>query len=55
MLQQLPNRIPTPPWLQLINWIGDPIGFQEKYRQQYGDIFTMQSYQLSSHASLNHP
>jgi cytochrome P450 len=41
MLQQLPNRIPTPPWLQLINWIGDPIGFQEKYRQQYGDIFTM--------------
>jgi cytochrome P450 family 110 len=41
MLQQLPNRIPTPPWLQLINWIGDPIEFQEKYRQQYGDIFTM--------------
>ncbi|MGB3640616.1 MAG: cytochrome P450 [Rivularia sp. (in: cyanobacteria)] len=42
MLSQLPNSIPTPPWWQLMNWIADPIEFQKKYSQKYGDIFSMQ-------------
>ena len=42
MSSQLPNLITSPPWLQLMNWIIDPLKFQEQYRQKYGDIFTMQ-------------
>ncbi|MBW4540848.1 MAG: cytochrome P450 [Myxacorys chilensis ATA2-1-KO14] len=42
MSTQLPNCIPGSPWLQLRHWIADPIQFQEKYSQRYGDIFTMQ-------------
>ena len=42
MSSQLPNCITTPPWWQLMNWIADPIEFQKKYSQKYGDIFTMQ-------------
>ncbi|MGB3758533.1 MAG: cytochrome P450 [Rivularia sp. (in: cyanobacteria)] len=42
MSSQLPNCITTPHWWQLMNWIADPIEFQKKYSQKYGDIFTMQ-------------
>jgi len=41
MLSQLPNSVAGPAWWQLINWIADPLGFQDRCRQTYGDIFTM--------------
>ena len=40
-MSQLPNCISTPAWLQLLSWISNPIAFQERYRQKFGDIFTM--------------
>ncbi|MEA5593547.1 cytochrome P450 [Rivularia sp. UHCC 0363] len=55
MLSQFPNCITTPPWWQLINWIGDPIGFQKKYSQKYGDIFSMRLSGLGSHVIVANP
>ena len=55
MLQQLPNSIPTPPWWQLMNWIADPIAFQEKCRQQYGDIFIMQLSGIGTSVVIGNP
>jgi unspecific monooxygenase len=42
MVSQLPNSIASPPWWQLLTWIADPIGFQTRHNQRYGDTFTMQ-------------
>ncbi|MEH2378952.1 MAG: cytochrome P450 [Nostoc sp.] len=55
MLSQLPNCITSPSWWQLIRWIGDPIGFQQKYSQKYGDIFSMRLSGLGSYVILSHP
>lgn len=55
MLSQLPNCIPSPSWRQLIGWIADPIGFQQKFSQEYGDIFSMQLSGLGSYVILSHP
>jgi len=55
MSSQLPNCIPTPPWLQLINWISDPIEFQQKYSQRYGDIFSMQLSGIGSSVIIGNP
>ncbi|BCL34514.1 cytochrome P450 [Nostoc sp. MS1] len=55
MLNQLPNYIGSPSWWQLINWIGDPIRFQQKYRQKYGDIFSMQLGGLGSFVIVGNP
>ena len=52
---QLPNRITSPPWWQLMNWIADPIGCQDKYSQKYGDIFTMQLSGLGSLVVIGNP
>lgn len=41
-MSQLPNCISSPSWWQLLNWIADPIRFQENCRRKYGDVFTMQ-------------
>jgi len=37
---QLPNLVKTPPILQRLQWVADPIGYMEKAVQQYPDIFT---------------
>ena len=37
----LPHAIGSPPFWQLITWIADPLGFQERNRRRHGDIFTM--------------
>ncbi|MBD2168306.1 cytochrome P450 [Calothrix membranacea FACHB-236] len=37
---QLPNRLKTPPFLQKLKWVADPIGYMETASQQYPDIFT---------------
>lgn len=55
MSSQLPNRITSPPWWQLINWIADPIGVQEKYSRKYGDIFTMRLSGLGSPVVIGNP
>lgn len=55
MSSQLPNRINTPPWWQLLNWIADPVGFQDKYSQKYGDIFTMHLSGIGSPVVIGNP
>lgn len=42
MLSHLPNRVETPAWRQMMQWITDPIQFQLQCFQQYGDIFTIE-------------
>ncbi|YAG06684.1 cytochrome P450 [Nostoc sp. DSM 114167] len=37
---QLPNPLKTPPLLQKIQWVADPVSFMENAAQQYPDIFT---------------
>ena len=37
---QLPNILKTPPFLQKLQWVTDPVGYMEKAAQQYPDIFT---------------
>ena len=55
MSSQLPNCISTPPWWQLINWIGDPIEFQKKCSQKYGDIFSIRLSGLGSFVIIANP
>jgi cytochrome P450 len=54
-LSQLPNCITSPRWWQLINWITNPLAFQDKYSQKYGDIFTMQLSGLGSSVIIGNP
>ncbi|OUL34635.1 cytochrome P450 [Nostoc sp. T09] len=55
MLSQLPNSITSPSWWQLINWIADPIGFQHRYSQKYGDIFSMHLSGIGSYVIIGNP
>jgi cytochrome P450 family 110 len=55
MLSQLPNCITSPPWWQLMNWIADPLGFQDRYSRKYGDIFTMRLSGLGSLVVIGNP
>lgn len=55
ILSQLPNCITSPPWWQLINWIADPLGFQDRYSRKYGDIFTMRLGGLGSYVVIGNP
>lgn len=55
ILSQLPNRITSPPWWQLMNWIADPLRFQDRYSQKYGDIFTMRLGGLGSFVLIGNP
>jgi cytochrome P450 family 110 len=54
-LNQLPNQIARPYWWQLIHWIADPLGFQEKWSRRYGDIFSMQLGGLGSFVIIGNP
>ncbi len=54
-MSQLPNCIPSPPYWQLINWITDPIGTQERYSRKHGDIFTMQLGGIGSFVVIGNP
>ena len=38
---KLPDGPKTAPWLQLIQWIADPLGYMETCAQGYGDVFTV--------------
>ncbi|MBD1936252.1 cytochrome P450 [Microcoleus sp. FACHB-68] len=37
---KLPNIVDTPPLLQLVQWITDPLGYMDANVERYGDIFT---------------
>jgi unspecific monooxygenase len=54
-MSQLPNCITSPPWWQLMNWIADPLGFQDRYSQKYGDIFTMRLAGLGAFVLIGNP
>ena len=55
-MSQLPNRITSPPWWQLIKWIADPeLKFQNFCYQKYGDIFTIQLGGLGSYVIIGNP
>lgn len=41
MLKQLPNRVNRPAWWQMLQWIIDPIAFQQRWAKKYGDLFTI--------------
>jgi cytochrome P450 family 110 len=55
ILSQLPNCITSPPWWQLMNWIADPLGFQDRYSRKYGDIFTMRLGGMGSYVVISNP
>ncbi|MDJ0702745.1 MAG: cytochrome P450 [Leptolyngbyaceae cyanobacterium MO_188.B28] len=55
MVSKLPNRITSPPWRQLIQWIADPIAFQARYGRQYGNLFTMRLAGLGSFVVIGDP
>jgi cytochrome P450 family 110 len=44
-----------PAWWQLIQWIADPLGFQDKWSRQCGDIFTMQLGGLGTFVIIGNP
>nr|WP_290223629.1 cytochrome P450 [Trichocoleus desertorum] len=55
MPSPLPHLIDKPAWWQLLNWIADPIQFQQKYSQQYGDMFTMRLGSLGTPIVVGNP
>ena len=55
ILSQLPNCITSPPWWQLITWIADPLGCQDRYSQQYGDTFTIQLGKAATYVVTSNP
>lgn len=55
MLSQLPKSITSPSWWQLMNWIADPLGFQYRNSQKYGDIFSMHLSGIGSYIIIGNP
>ncbi|MEG4799215.1 cytochrome P450 [Microcoleus sp. ARI1-B5] len=51
----LPNGPKAPPFVQLIQWIGDPLTFMDKCAKQYGDIFTAQLGNIEPLVMIDHP
>ncbi len=51
----LPNGPTTLPFVQLIQWISDPLTYMDKCAKQYGDIFTTRWGNLEPLVMINHP
>jgi len=51
----LPNGPKTPPFVQVIQWIGEPLTYMDKCAKQYGDIFTAQVTKEEPWVIVNHP
>jgi len=51
----LPNGPKTPRFVQLIQWISDPLTYLDKCAKQYGDIFTAQFGNMEPLVMINHP
>ena len=52
---KLPDGPKTPPWLQLIQWIADPLGYMETSVQGYGDVFTVRMGYLFQGVFISNP
>jgi cytochrome P450 family 110 len=52
---ELPNQISSPAWRQLIDWIADPLEFQDKCSRKYGDIFTVTLGNLATCVIIGNP
>jgi cytochrome P450 family 110 len=55
MVSELPNRVAMSPGWQLFHWIADPLKFQDRCRQQYGDVFTAQLGGLGTYVVIGDP
>src|ERR671932_574273 len=51
----LPNGPKAPPFVQLIQWISDPLTYMDKCAKQYGDIFTAQVTNGGPWVMIYHP
>ena len=51
----LPDGPKTPRFVQLIQWISDPLTYLDKCAKQYGDIFTAQFGNMEPMVMINHP
>ena len=51
----LPNGPKTPSFVQLIQWIADPLTYMDKCAKQYGDIFTTRWGNLEPFVMIHHP
>ena len=51
----LPNGPKTPSFVQLIQWIADPLTYLDKCARQYGDIFTTRWGNLEPFVIIHHP
>lgn len=50
------NSIKSPPLVQLVQWIADPVGYMETAAQCHGDIFTTQvGFNLGPHVFVSNP
>ncbi|MDJ0688742.1 MAG: cytochrome P450 [Xenococcaceae cyanobacterium MO_188.B32] len=52
---KLPDGPKTPPWLQLIQWIADPLDYMETSVQSYGDVFTVRAGSLFQGVFISNP
>jgi cytochrome P450 family 110 len=51
----LPNGPKAPPFVQVIQWIGDPLAYMDKCAKQYGDIFTAKVTNGEPWVMIDHP
>jgi cytochrome P450 len=51
----LPNGPKTLPFIQLIQWIADPLTYMDKCAKEYGDIFTTQWGDMEPFVMVSHP
>ena len=51
----LPNGPKTLPFVQLIQWIGDPLTYMDRCAKEYGDIFTTRWGNLEPLVMIDHP
>jgi cytochrome P450 len=50
------NGSKSPPLVQMVQWMADPIGYMETAAQRYGDIFTTQvGWNLGPHVFVSNP
>jgi unspecific monooxygenase len=55
LMNQLPNRVTSPTWWQLIRWIADPIQVQIACQKRYGDTFTLKLRGMGSYVIIGNP
>lgn len=51
----IPDGPKTPPFIQLLQWIADPVGLMERSAQKYGDCFTLRLGRYPTIVFLSNP